>query len=86
MKQRIIKEVVAKYGSTRLFDVLPAGRVVSASRLLLYSAEETLIQRSSTSEMEIVAGKSTNFTLPIVAVHRDRSGSAPVHCSPVADY
>jgi hypothetical protein len=35
--------------------------------------------------MEVVAGKSTNRTLHIVAVHHDQSGSAPVHCSPVAN-
>lgn len=77
--QSIIKEAVAKYGLARWLDVVAGRACCNDLQLLLYSVEETLIQRRSTSEMEIVAGKSTNRTLHIVAVHRDQSGSAPVH-------
>jgi hypothetical protein len=79
IKQRIIKEVVAKYGLTRLFDVFASRACCIGLQLLLHSVEKTLMQRRSTSEMEIFAGKSINFTLHMVAMYRDQSGSAPVH-------
>jgi hypothetical protein len=63
--QKIIKGVVAKYGLTRLFDVFASRASCTGLQLLLYSVEETLIQRLSTSEMEICAGKSTNCTLHV---------------------
>lgn len=63
--QSIIKGVVAKYGSTRLFDVFASRACCTGFQLLLYSMKDSIRQWCSRSEMEIVAGTSTNFTLHV---------------------
>jgi hypothetical protein len=65
IKKRIIKGVVAKYGLTRLFDVFASWACCIGFQPLLYSVKNSIRQRCSRSEMEIVAGKSTNSTLHV---------------------
>jgi hypothetical protein len=71
IKQRITKGVVAKYGLTRLFDVFASRECCIGVQLVLYSMKHSIRQRCSSSEMGIVAGKSPNCTLHVVAMYRN---------------